>query len=332
MKFLIVAVMAFFSLNAFAYSDAPGLVKLVQDTCPRAVVEFDGTFGKEYDVLSPRFSFDEHRALAVVEDFSLRTIQMRMESTTGGKWERSIPLFDYKRILLIGDSIWFLQDAKLIEFNISSDRIVGEYPSYPAPLEVGLTTRARGFAHSRGQIYIAHGELGVVVFDVRLKKPVRVLNAGLRGGSLVGAVAVRGDTMYVLQGAYHPEGFNGLSVFNLVTGATKIIAYHPGMGVVDPYSSTMAANDDFLFVNNGGWIHAFKLTQLAGVQQATLEPTWISVVESIATEGGNFPKYLMVNGDLVINGRDVVACSSISYLPVGARRPVTEARSIYKPY
>ncbi|MGE4131101.1 MAG: hypothetical protein AB7F86_05650 [Bdellovibrionales bacterium] len=319
------------STSAFGYSDPAGLVNLVKNTCPSTVLEFDGSYGKEYDLLTPRFAFDDSRMVSVMESADTRQIKIHIKKTDGSKSDRLLPLFEYKRILLIGDSIWFLQDNKLVEYNINQNQITGEYPSYTRPFEVKLSTRARGFAYSNGYIYIAHGEFGVVLFDVKAKKPYTVINAGLMNDSLAGAVEIKGDSLYVLQGAYSPIGFNGLSIYDLKSGWTKTIGYPPSMGVVDPYTSTMKANDDYLFVNNSGWIHAFDLKALATAPK-TLAPVWISVVENIATDGGNFQKFLMVNGDLVINQRDVVACSSISYTPVGKRRPVTEFRTIYKPY
>lgn len=319
------------ALPAFAYSDPAALVAMVKETCTKTVLEFDGTYGKEYDLLAPRFAFDASRAVSVTEAVDSREIAIHIQNVDGTQFDRRLPLFDYKRILLIQDSIWFLQDDQLVEYSISSDKILGRYPTYTKPFEVKLSTRARGFVYANGYIYIAHGEFGVVMFDVAARRPYSVLNAGLMSGSLAGAVEVKENTLYLLQGAYHPKGFNGLSLYDLRSGSVQTVGYPSRMGVVDPYSSTMHANEDYLFVNNSGWIHAFDLKALAAAPQ-TLSPIWISVVENISTEGGNFQKFLMVNGDLVINKKDVVACSSISYTPIGKRRPVTEFRTIYKPY
>lgn len=299
-------------------------------TCSLAVQAREGAYGKEYSVLPTQmdsYGGDFVTASAFLEG-GRESIRVVLYSAEGAR-ELVLPWFEFSRVLLTESSVWFLAGDRLREFNRADGRLLGEYPSYPGTFEPGVTTRARGFTQSGGYLYIAHGELGVVVFDARAHRHFTVLRQGLRPGSLAAAVQVVGSELFVLQGAYHPDGFNGVAVVNLAQGAAHWVSYPASSGVVDPYSSSMKVVGPHLVINNGGWIHGYRLVDLQN-GPATLAPSWLQVFEAIDTAGGNMDKYLMIEGDFVVSGEELLACSAISYVPVGQRRPVREWRLIRK--
>ncbi len=320
-----------FPAAAFAYPNQAALVNHVKDICSQTLEVTPDTYGPRYDILPTRFYANDTRAISAIDVFADGKTQIKLSvlEVNGTIAVHLIPRFDYKRILLADDSVWFLGDDDMKEYNLTEKKIVGTYSTYPRPFTVQLTTRARGFTYDKGYIYIAHGELGVSVFDVKNRKPYTVLTAGMQTASLAGAVQVRASNLYILLGAYHPAGFNGVSIVDMSSGGARTVAYPAGSGVVDPYSSNMQFGDNQLFINNSGWIHAYDLKSLSS-GSSTIAPTWMMIFEKVDSEAGIFDKYLMVEGDLLVNDGDVLACSSVSYVPKKQRRPIKESRFIHQ--
>ncbi len=329
MKKLTFILVAFF-VSSQARAESDYLPKQIENTCSLSVEEDEGTYGKEYFVTPTQMDSFGGRHITATTALVDGKTQIKLSlHENGGSKIFTIPLFDFKRVLLTETSAWFLSDDRIREFSFSEKRITGEYSSFPRDFEMHLTTRARGFAYSSGYIYIAHGELGVSVFDAKNHQHYTVIKAGLQPASLAAAVQVRGNDLYLLQGAYHPQGFNGVAIVNLTYGSAKLISYPQASGVVDPYSSSMRIVDEYLVINNSGWIHGYLISNLKS-GPAVQAPAWLQVFEAIDTAGGNFDKYLMIEGDFTVSDGELLACSSISYVPVGQRRPIKEWRMIRK--
>jgi hypothetical protein len=252
-------------------------------------------------------------------------IHLSLLSDSGAVNVYDIPFFNYKNILLIGNSVWFLTDSQIKEYSLVDRKIVASYSTFPTPFN--LTTRARGFAFQGNELFIAHGELGVSVFNLSTRKYTGVLMPEMRPGTMAGAVQIKNKTAYILLGAYLPIGFNGIASVDLNSLSVKYTEYPEGSGVIDAYSSNLQITDKLLLIKNGGWIHAFDLAALASGAQK-IAPRWISISERIESEGEIFDKYLMVEGDLVVNDGRALACSSITYTRKGQRLPVREWRVI----
>lgn len=316
---IMTALIFLISVPAFAIK-TNDLAAFVNQTCQDSVVA--------NHLFIPRFDLTSSRTVALVESPYDGKLKLRVRNPNGKIEVHLLPKMRADGVLAIGDSIWLLTQNSLVEFSLKEKKIIGRYPTFPKPFEPSQITRARGFAYHSGRIYIAHGELGVSVFDLTKKAPTYVLQAGLQPASMIGAVALKGHTLFVLQGAYHPSGFNGLSIYDLKTGNTKLIKYPLASGVVDPYKSTMKVSEDRLIINNGGWIHTYELSALA-TASGELAPRWIPIAETLPTAGGNVQKYLMINGDLLVNAQNLLACSSVHFVPVGEHKPIREARMIH---
>lgn len=302
----------------------------LEKTCAQSIEVYEGTYGKEYSVNSTEMASLDGTYATATTTFKNGSTQIELRIfAKGNSKEFVIPAFDFRRILLTETSVWFLSADKIREFNLSESRLMGEYPSFQKPFEMQLTSRARGFTYSGGYLYIAHGELGVAVFDTRNHQHYTVIKTGLQPGSLAAAVQVQGSDLYLLQGAYHPQGFNGVAIVNLNYGTAKLVSYPESSGVVDPYSSSMKVTEKYLLINNSGWIHGYLLSNLkkGPTKQA---PSWIRVSETIESAAGKFDKFLMIQGDFVFSQGELLACSSVSYVPVGQRRPIKEWRFIRK--
>lgn len=325
-----VATLVTLAVSPLAHAEPTTPAAYVRGTCAQSIETFAGQFGKEYSVIPTRLSTLGDRLAVATQVLENGQWQTKLSVIANGQAdEMRLPSFDFKAIALAEDSVWFLSDDSIREYSLRDKQIVGTYPSFPRPFEVKLTTRARGITYHGGYLYIAHGALGVAMFDARQRQHYTVRPMGLQPGSLAAAVALDGRTLYLLQGAYSPNGFNGVSIVDLASGATKSVAYAPASGVVDAYTSRLALTDQFLMINNGGWIHGFLLSNLRG-GASPQAPTWLPISEKIETDGGVFEKFLMVEGDIAVVDHELLACSSVSYVPTGQRRPVTEWRFLQR--
>lgn len=325
------ALAIFVSVPAFAI-DTNDLADFVNQTCQDTVVVSQTQYGKVYDLLTPRFDATSSRAVSLVESPDDKKLKLRVRNPNGKVETYFLPKMNARGMLAIKNSVWILTRDRLVEFSLTKKQIVGRYPTFPKPFEMHRTTEARGFTYNEKQnsLYIAHGELGISVFDLSRRTPIQVLKTGMQDGSMAAAIAFWDKTPFVLQGAYHPNGFNGLSI-HIYPGEAMIVKYPLSSGVVDPYKSTLTLADRRVFINNGGWIHTYDFKALEK-KPKELAPTWIPVEEMVPTAGGVIRKYLMVNGDLLVSGRNLLACSSVHYVPVGENRPIREARMIRLSY
>lgn len=315
----------------FAQANPSSVENFVNGICAQTLQVSKGPNGKEYRILRSHFSTNEGRVLSAVNRNvdGISKIHLSILDKQAQVSNYLLPFFPYKRVLLAGNSAWFLQENQLLEFDLATQRMVGQYSTFPKPIPIQLTTIAREFTYHRGFIYIAHGELGVSVFDVTSRKHYIVMKAGLQPGSLAAAVEIKGTDLYLLQGAFHPSGFNGLSITNMSTGNSRHVAYPDSSGVVDPYSSGMKLSDTHLFINNGGWIHVYDLKSLAS-GKSPMAPKWLVISENLETENGIREQFLMTEGDLLVSHREVLACSSVSYVPRDQVRRIRDWRTINK--
>lgn len=301
----------------------------VKETCSQSIVIDPHPTGDNYFVIPTSMAKYEDRIATALDVFHEGRFLTKLSILyKDHAKEYFIPRFNYKRILLTENAVWFLTPDSLREFSLMEGKIINSFPSYPQEIEQHQTTSARGFTYQSGFIYIAHGDLGVVIFDAKNRKHYTVLKKGLQPASMAAAVQVRGNHLYILQGAYLPQGFNGVAVVDMRNGSAKHIAYPKSSGVVDPYSSSMALTDNQLVINNGGWIHSYKISDLQS-GKSPLAPSWTSLLEKVHTEGGTLDRYLMIAGDFVVVDKMLMACSSVTYIPPQKKKPVREWRFIH---
>lgn len=327
MKVILVAILSLFSTQTSA---ATPLVEHILNLCSQTIVEIDSELGKIYSTKKPSISeLNGKVATAILVQHEGATKVKLTIFDQGKTAEFFLPEINFKQILLTEESVWFLSNSSITEYNLAKQNFAGKYPSFPKPYNPEVSTFTRGFTYQDGYIYIAHGELGVSIFNTKTKSHFTVIRNGIQPASLAVAAVRKGDSLYILQGAFQPSGFNGVAVVNLKNGSNKLIAYSAASGVVDPYSSTMIVKGETLILNNGGWLHSFPVSAIdSGKSPQT--PIWLAVSEKVESSSGTFDQYLMVNGDFVISDSQVLACSYVNYVPKQQRRPIKEWKLIRK--
>lgn len=322
-----------FILFTFCFSwaqGADGVRTFLTATCAESLVVREENSRKVYSITPTQMATLGDRLVTAAEVVHEGQNQVKVSVLQQGKLETlflAIPYF--RRILLSETSVWFLLDNALLELNLDQRKLVGAHASFPEKFDMAPATRARGFSYQDGRIYVAHGELGVSVFSIKTQQHERVIRDLVQPGSLAAAVEVRGGELFVLQGAFQQNGVHGITLMNLRSGSSKFIRYTEEAGAVDPYNSTMKLSGQSLVVNNSGWIHRFTLEGLARGPLAQ-RPEWLPVAERLETAGGVYDRYLMIDGDFVVHNQEVLACSSVHYVPVGERKPVRDWRFLQR--
>lgn len=299
----------------------------VESICRDTLEEREQRSGNTFLINKARFFYDAvSDSLVAAQKIKTGEDQYRTRISWLDRDQRSrealLPAFAYRSFAEVNGSIWFLQRGLIAEFDSATNVIVGTYRSIDEGKETNtITTRARHMIADGARLYIAHGEHGVVVFDTEARKILKSYDGMIKPGSMAAAVAVKDGFIYVLQGAYHERGFNGISILNMTDGSVHHVEYSAQSGVVNPYSSDMQIVGDRLFMNNGGWIHYTSLSELHGKE--SVAPEWLAIRDSKQ-------RYLMIEGNLQVANRKVVACSSINYIPDGSRRVLKDWRMIYQ--
>lgn len=317
-------------ISSFAQAQSLTAADHMRSVCSETIEVTQTAQGPQFQTQSAKFSsYNGSLASAIdVEVSGVPKVQLSYLSQ-GKRVQFLLPKFSYQRIQLTETSVWFLSGNSLREVSLADGQILKTYSSYPQTFKPEMTTAARGITYHKGYLYIAHGELGVVVFDAKNRTHYSVMNTMIRPGSMAAAVLIKENTLFVLQGAYHPQGSNGVSIFNVSSGAFQFVEYNATMGVVDPYSSTLASTNQDLFINNSGWIHQFSLKDLIS-GKSPQAPQWLAVVEVLNTKFGPVEFHLSINGDFLVDQNQLLACSVVSYVPKGQTKPIKEWRLIQK--
>ena len=113
------------------------------------------------------------------------------------------------------NSVWTLGHS-LTERDLFTGQVINTYPT--APRKMDKRARAKGFHNLGDKIYIAHGHLGLVTFDLSVRKFVHVdgINTKNGRGQSSEAVSVSGDSpsqLFIAMSAWN-KGFEGITVYN----------------------------------------------------------------------------------------------------------------------
>lgn len=206
-----------------------------------------------------------------------------------------------RAVIQDGLSIWALTPSQLIEFNAGGD-VVNEYliewtgnPSWKALSMVKVGNK----------IIISRGAGGLLGFDLE-KRDIGWTNwmPGDDEGYPSG-LAVDGDKVYAAVATSMERGFTGIITINPADGViTKRSKYDVARwGVIDTDAKAQMHGDS-LILNNGGWIHVIKRAQIES--DKAIRPRWAALV--IPQDGPVNPHYMMIKGQFVIHGDQVMGC------------------------
>ncbi len=173
-------------------------------------------------------------------------------------------------LITIDDTAYLLTYSSIEEWNLNTKKRVAEYPTYAIASPMYYKQHALGFARYGDKLVIAHGRLGISVFDVRKKRLInqfRILNEQLPLESMATGISIQGRYAYVIvdnfslvsNGSKPP--FRGILVFDAET--QSLLKKLDGM---DPGATSVASDHDSLIVSFGGNpIWKYDLKELNGI-------------------------------------------------------------------
>lgn len=175
-----------------------------------------------------------------------------------------------------GDSLFILTYSGIEEWSLDAQTRTAIYPTYDIGRTLEYLEHAQSFARYGNKMIIAHGRLGVSIFDLnkkRITNQFRLLQKQLPMESTAMGVAVQGKYAYVVMDNFSlvPKGkaaFRGIVVIDLES--ETVVRELDGM---DPFVDGVVADANNLIVSFGGGEILWKYS-LASLQSNTLpEPT-----------------------------------------------------------
>lgn len=206
------------------------------------------------------------------------------------------------------DHLWTVGDQGLRRYSLDGELLsVFAHPQWRKSFQ----HLPRGLYHhpETSLFYIPSGKSGMVVFSgdesgFLKTEPLNIIN---EDGHRSAAVAVDGDgrdTLYIAMTATSEKGFDGVLTYDIPSKRILNRAeYKRRAGVVFPYAS-LFYSEDKVFLNNGGWIHAFHVSDLA--TDSEVMPKWLAMAHG----QGRDRQFVMTAGDLIVQGRDILGCGT----------------------
>ncbi len=233
------------------------------------------------------------------------------------------------------NSLWTLGN-NLTERDLITGQIKNIYTTAPKALIKLANSRAKSFHLLEDKVYIAHGNLGLIVFDLSARKFIHTdkINTKNGGGFSSEAVSVSGEShsqLFIAMSSWH-KGFDGITVYDATS--KKIIhkmAYDKRRsGNVGP-NTKIYQKGESVFLNNGGWIHAFSTKNI--LRYRKLRASWLPIAEeeeTIGRHGGSekLKKYRMIEGDLIFANNQIMGCTTYKKKAEGFNRPVTKSKAV----
>lgn len=211
------------------------------------------------------------------------------------------PLERYRDFLVHQDNVYTIGKSGINIFSMQ-----GEF------LERYLETKPRGmYYHEAGDVlFLASGDDGLQAFDMTRKKLLftHPLNTVNEDGHRSAAVAITGDghnTLYIAMTGRTQHGFNGIVSFDLVKNQMSFKSEYNKRraGVIDIYPK-MYNRDNEVILNNGGWIHRIKKSDLR--TRKTIRPVWKAIPHIM----GDYRQFIRIEGDLIFDADEVIGCGT----------------------
>jgi hypothetical protein len=207
----------------------------------------------------------------------------------------------YRDFVIHGDRFYTVGKSNLSEFSLQGEL-----------MERHLETKPRGmYLHAADDVlFLASGDDGLQAFDLRNKKLLftHPLNTVNDDGQRSAAVAITGDgnsTLYIAMTGSTQYGFNGVLTFDLRKNqiSAKSEYNKRRAGVIDVYPQIYNRTDEVI-LNNGGWIHRIKKSDLR--TKKTILPKWHAIPHVV----GDYRQFIRIAGDLIFDQGEVRGCAT----------------------
>ncbi len=160
-------------------------------------------------------------------------------------------------VVSFSDRLYVLTYSGLQEWNLLTQEMVFEHPTNFENRILEYKEHPQGMVMSHGKIYIAHGRLGLAIFDLlqnKVVKMVPLMTSQAPLESMATSVAAAGHDVYISMDSFtlaNPDekpAFRGIIAYNPME--EKITRQMIGL---DPGNSSMTADSKYLVVSYMGY-------------------------------------------------------------------------------
>ena len=233
------------------------------------------------------------------------------------------------------NSLWTLGN-NLTERDLITGQIKNKYTTAPKALMKLAHATAKSFHVLEDKIYIAHGNLGLVVFDLSAREFIHTDKINTKNGRGLPseAVSVSGEShsqLFIAMSSWH-KGFDGITVYDATSKRVlhKMAYDKRRSGNVGP-NAKIYHRGERVYLNNGGWIHAFSTKNI--LRYRKLRASWLPIAEEVETidhhgKTKKLTKYRMIEGDLIFANGNIMGCTKYKKKEEGFNRPVTKSKTV----
>ena len=175
-----------------------------------------------------------------------------------------------------GDTAFVLTYSSIEEWNLKSKKFVAEYVTYDTPPPLAYLQHASGMARYENKLVIAHGRLGVSIFDIperRLRNQFRLLSSQLPKESQATGVTIQGHFAFLSVDSFtlnEPEdapAFRGIVKLDLDQEA--VVSEMVGL---DPGAESITSDGHELLVSWGQIIWKYSFNKMDSSTLSTTLP------------------------------------------------------------
>lgn len=160
-------------------------------------------------------------------------------------------------VLTFSHKLYILTFSSLIEYDLETNEMIFTHPTHFLTRTLEYKEHAVGMTLSHGKIYIAHGRLGIAIFDLvqgKVVKVVPLLTAQAPLESMATAISSHGHDVFVTMDNFslvnpgEKQAFRGLVLYNPME--EKVMAEMPGL---DPGTDSMVVDSKYLLISYMGY-------------------------------------------------------------------------------
>ena len=125
------------------------------------------------------------------------------------------------------------------------------------------------------------------------------------------------------------KGFEGIAVYNASSKVSSQDGYDKRRSGNVGYDTKIYQRGESVFLNNGGWIHAFLTKNI--LRYRTLKAKWLPIAEDVETPDhrgklNKLRKYRMIKGDFIFKDNQIMGCTQYMEKVDGLKKPLTKAK------
>ncbi len=286
--------------------------KFEQEQCQQTLVP--GSRPGFYSVREP-LVFNNGSFLTYLQKITFRDESFYVVQNDVKSYQLRSNLRKVRDFVMVDDHVWLIEQEDLIEFD-GRGRELNRYRYAPI---LSKTQKPRGMDLRERKILLAQGSLGLLSFDLdsRTFQQLHLVNTQQENGhrSLATSVTWVGNTAYIALTGNTQNAFNGVVVYDLqsnqMTNASGYRRYRSG--VLDPYAKIYFFQN-YLYLQNGGWIHELDPQELASKE--FIRPKWLPIRHD--HQGRNL--FLRIRGDFIFDGGEIFGCALVERTPTLAQR------------